>query len=42
MDQNQRAIQVYDLEAIDYVVGGDKHLSDVDKAKAYVGQGKAF
>ena len=40
MDTNQRAIHVYDLNAIDYVVGGDKHLSAIDKTKAYVGEGE--
>ena len=31
---------MYDLDAIDYIVGGDKHLSAIDKTKAYVGEGK--
>lgn len=40
MDVNQRAIQVYDLDSIEYTVGGDKHLSAIDKTKAYVGEGR--
>ena len=31
---------MYDLDAVDYVVGGDKNLSAIDKTKAYVGEGK--
>ena len=30
---------MYDLDALDYTVGGDKHLSALDKTKAYVGEG---
>ena len=31
---------MYDLDALDYTVGGDKHLSSLEKTKAYVGEGK--
>ena len=39
-DYNQRAIQIYDLDLLEYIEGGDKHLSQLEKTKAYVGQGK--
>ena len=40
MDTNQRAIDVYDLDAVTYIEGGDKHLSAIEKTKAYVGEGQ--